>query len=211
MKPAMPTAARIWRAACLPALALAAGAAPTSARTVEYLTDLAAIRAAADDQGITGPFSDAPAPGPMPILLDTPQAADHQVIVASAYCQAYKIQNPVSILLQHLITAVDMPVGSETDAPAGPAITLHVRSGTTVLRCMGKSDLEAICKNRVRITADASFTRPDGTEARVPLTAQVERDGRVGGFCGNIARYTGIVTREAGIELIRQARAAAGA
>ena len=45
----------------------------------------------------------------------------------------------------------------------------------------------------------------DGTVVKVPLVTQVEREGRVGGFCGNIARYTGIVTREAGIDLIRQA------
>jgi hypothetical protein len=41
----------------------------------------------------------------------------------------------------------------------------------------------------------------------VPLVAEVEREGRVGGFCGNIAWCTGIVTREAAISLIEQVRA----
>jgi hypothetical protein len=62
----------------------------------------------------------------------------------------------------------------------------------------------------LRISAEAIVTQPDGTVVTTPLVAQVERLGRVGGFCGNIAQYAGIVTREAGIDLIRQARLAAG-
>ena len=179
------------------------------ARTVEYLHDMAAIQAAAADQGIPGPFSQAPVPGQSAITLETPAAADHRVIVASVYCQAYHIENPGSALLQDLVTAAN---GAQPGpgAPAGPAVLLRVLSGSTLLRCMGKSDIAAMCKNRVRITAEASVTRPDGSTVKTPLVAQIERDGRVGGFCGNIARYTGIVTREAAIDLIRQARATAG-
>lgn len=185
------------------------GSSTALARTVEYLDDLAAIQAAAADQGIAGPFSQAPAPGQSAITLETPAAADHRVIVASVYCQAYHIENPVSALLQDLVTAANgaRPEGAAT---AEPAVLLRVLSGSTLLRCMGKNDLAAMCKNRVRITAEASIARPDGSIVKLPLVAQVERDGRVGGFCGNIARYTGIVTREAAIDLIRQARAAAG-
>ncbi|MBU0555081.1 MAG: hypothetical protein KKD64_07340 [Alphaproteobacteria bacterium] len=178
---------------------LAVSAAPALARTVEYLDDLAAIRAAADDQGIQGPFSDQPGPGTVRIALETPKAADHRVIVASVYCQAYGIDNPVSTLLQDLVRA-SAPLAEDT-----PALTLRILSSSTVLRCFGKSDLEIKCKNRVRITAEASFLQGDGKAVKMPLVAQVEREGRVGGFCGNIARYTGIVTREAGIDLIRQA------
>jgi hypothetical protein len=178
---------------------LAVSAAPALARTVEYLDDLAAIKAAADDQGIQGPFSDKPGPGPMRIALETPKAADHRVIVASVYCQAYGIDNPVSTLLEDLITA-SAPVAEDA-----PVLTLRILSSSTVLRCFGKSDLALNCKNRVRIAAEASFVQRDGKAVKMPLVAQVEREGRVGGFCGNIARYTGIVTREAGIDLVRQA------
>jgi hypothetical protein len=76
---------------------------------------------------------------------------------------------------------------------------------------MGKSDLEMICKTRVRISAEANFVGEDGAAGRIPVVSQIEREGRVGGFCGNIARFTGIVTREAGIDLISHARKAAGA
>lgn len=181
-----------------------------AARTVEFLDDMAAIRTAADDQGIPGPFSDVPVPGGPPIALETPTAADHRVIVASVYCQAYKIENPVSVLLQKLVAKAN-----EIQFPAGGGagvspLSLRILSGSTVLRCMAKNDFQATCRNRVRITAEASLQRPDGSISKTPLVAQVERDGRVGGFCGNIARYTGIVTREAGIELIRQARGSLG-
>jgi len=184
------------------AVSIAVIAAPAVARSVEYLDDLAEIKAAADDQGIQGPFSDKLRPGSVRVALETPKAADHRVIVASVYCQAYGIDNPVSILLQDLVKAA-APV--EVSAPV---MSLRVLSSSTVLRCLGKSDLEVKCKNRVRIDAEASFTKVDGTAVKIPLSSQVEREGRVGGFCGNIARYTGIVTREAGIELIRQAQKA---
>jgi len=190
----------------LPCALLLAGvalAAPAAARTVEYLDDMAAIKAAADDQGIQGPFAEKPGPGAVRIALETPKAADHRVTVASVYCQAYGIDNPVSVLLQDLVTAT-----APTGGGNAPAMTLRILSSSTVLRCLGKNDLEVKCKNRVRITAEASVTKADGSVAKTPVVAQVEREGRVGGFCGNIARYTGIVTREAGIDLIRQAQAA---
>lgn len=181
-------------------------AASAEGRTVEYIYDAATIRAAVDNQGISGPISEAPGPGSARIILETPAAADHRVIVASQYCQAYHIDNRVSVLLENLVAAANRtePAAAGTDGRRN--ISLRIVSASTLLRCMGKSDVETLCKNRVRITAQASFTRSDGSIAKAPIVAQVERDGRVGGFCGNIARYTGIVTREAGIELIRQAR-----
>lgn len=177
------------------------------ARTVEFLSDLAAVRAAADDQGIPGPFSVAPSPDGTVIAFEAATAADHRVIIASNYCQAYHIKNPVSVLLQDLAASANQAGTQKIEPIRKSNISIRLLSGSTVLRCMGKSDLATICKNRVRITAEASITRADGSTAHAPLVAQVEREGRVGGFCGNIARYTGIVTREAGIELIRQARA----
>jgi len=177
------------------------------ARSVVYLNDLTAIEAAAADQGIPGPFSQAPAVGGTTIALEGASAADHRVIVASNYCQAYHIENPVSVLLQDLVTAANGGADGKIGSAGKPSVTLRLLSGSTVLRCMGKSDLATICKNRVRITAEARVTRADGSVAQAPLVAQVEREGRVGGFCGNIARYTGIVTREAAIDLLRQAQA----
>lgn len=189
------------------AAALAVGVPGTVvARTVEYLSDLATIKAAADDQGIAGPFSEPPSSDGPAVELSAVTAADHRVIVASNYCQAYHIENPVSILLQNLTADMNRAGVPGDLATRKPSVSLRLISGSTVLRCMGKSDLATMCKNRVRITAEASVTHPDGSVATVPLVAQVEREGRVGGFCGNIARYTGIVTREAVIDLIRQAR-----
>lgn len=180
----------------------------SGARTVPYLHEMKAIHAAAQDQGIAGPFSEAPVSDGSTIVLTTPAAADHRVVIASVYCKAYRIDNPVSILLRDLVTSANG--GQSADAATdGPSIlSLRIISGSTVLRCMGKNDFETICQNRVRITAEVSSTRSDGTIAKIPVTSQTEREGRVGGFCGNIARYTGIVTREAAIDLISQARKA---
>lgn len=200
------------RAACTMAFALAGmtAAGPSVARTVEYLDDMSAIRAAAEDQGISGDLSEPPGPGAASIVLEGATAADHRVIVASIFCQAYKIDNPVSTLLERLVARANGDQAGPGIATDRPSIALRVLSGSTVLRCMSKTDLEATCRNRVRIAAEVHVTRPDGSVATTPIVAQIERDGRVGGFCGNIARYTGIVSREAGIELIRQARAASG-
>lgn len=209
----MPPSARRYavplRAASIVVAALLGVSLPSSvvARSVEYLSDLTAIEAAAADQGISGPFSQAPAVGGITIALDGASAADHRVIVASNYCQAYHIENPVSVLLQDLVKTANGGADGKTGSTAKPSVTLRLLSGSTVLRCMGKSDLATICKNRVRITAEASVIHADGSIAQAPLVAQVEREGRVGGFCGNIARYTGIVTREAAIDLLRQAQA----
>lgn len=94
--------------------------------------------------------------------------------------------------------------------PGGkPVVKVSVLSGSTLLRCMGKTDLATTFKNRVRITAEASVTRVDGSVTHAPLVAEMEREGRVGGFCGNIACYTGIITREAAIDLLAKARALA--
>lgn len=185
-------------------LAMTSGV-PANARTVEYLTDMTAIEAAAADQGIAGPFSPAPGPGPT-IALETPTVADHRVITASLYCQAYHIENPVSVLLQGLVASTKLSQSVAAGTATAPDVLLRLVSGSTLLRCMSKSDIQTACKNRVRLTAEAIVTKRDGSVVKTPLVAQVERAGRVGGFCGNIARYTGIVTREAAIDLIGQAR-----
>jgi hypothetical protein len=126
------------------------------------------------------------------------------VTVVSVYCQAYGIDNPVSLLLADLLGPP--PAGSSSSAPAGTdgAVVMKMTAGSSVLRCVGKSDVEVLCMNRVRLTAEVRMPGADGSTNTRTLVAQVERKGRVGGFCGNIARYTGIVTREAAFDLLRQ-------
>ena len=177
------------------------------ARIVEYLTDPAAIDAAALDQGIEGPFAPAPSRHAANIALEKPSAADHRVTVVSIYCQAYKIENPVSVLIQDLLVGADND-GKLAEAGNSDAdITIRMVKASTLLRCFTSNDLDTLCKNNVKITAEANFRNSDGTLTQLPLFVTVERKGRVGGFCGNIARYTGIVTREAAITLVDQALA----
>ena len=189
-------------------MVLAVAASPADARIVEYLNDRALIDAAATDQGIEGPFADPPLREAMNIALDTPAAADHQAIIASIYCQTYKIWNPVSVLMNQLAVQADND-GKLVDASSGQAdIVIRLLKGSTVLRCLTTNDFDNLCRNTVRISAEATFEKTNGTLTTVPITAEVERKGRVGGFCGHIARYTGIVTREAGIALLNKALAA---
>lgn len=186
-----------------PTLAMASAmfgpAAPALARTVDYSLNKSTIEAAALDQGIEGPFSDAPAPGTHLLTLENPMAADHSVKIVSVYCQAYKMDNPISALMSQLLPPAPTPVSS---LPA-----LRLIRGSTLLRCLGNGEFKNICKNEVKLTAELRFQASDGTTIMRSIVASVEREGRVGGFCGNMARYTAIVGREAGIELLRKADA----
>ena len=188
-------------------MALAVSANPAGARIVEYLTDRAMIDVAAADQGIEGPFADPPLREAINIALEAPVAADHQAIIAGIYCQAYKIRNPVSVLMNALAVQADND-GKLVEASSGQAdIVIRLLKGSTVLRCLTTNDFDNRCRNTVRISAEAIFKKTDGTQTTLPITAEVERKGRVGGFCGHIARYTGIVTREAGVALLDKALA----
>ncbi len=180
---------------------------PADARVVEYDLDKAAIEAAAQEQGIDGPFSDNPAGTPYPIWLEAGQAADHDVKILSIYCQAYKVENPISTLMGKLVApAVAQGEGLPQTGPRS-GLTIRMKSGLGLFRCLGSGELKVACKNEVRLTAEAVFQSGDGKEMSVPLAVRVERNGRVGGFCGHMARFTSIVSREAGIQLIAQARA----
>lgn len=179
--------------------AMLAPQAPALARTVDYNLDKPAIEAAALDQGIEGPFSDAPARGASPLTLDNSTVADHRVVIASVYCQGYKMDNPVSTLMSQLLP----PATAGSSSP-----TLRLTRGSTLLRCLGNGEFKNICKNEVKLTAELRFLAADGVMMVRPIVASVEREGRVGGFCGNMARYTAIVGREAGLELLRKADAA---
>lgn len=181
------------------ASAMLAPAVPAIARTVDYTIDKPAIEAAALDQGIEGPFSDTPVPGALPITLENPTGADHNVKIVSVYCQAYKMDNPVSALMSQLLPPAP--------APAASTPALRLIRGSTLLRCLGNGEFKNICKNEVKLTAELRFQTADGSTTVRPIVASVEREGRVGGFCGNMARYTAIVGREAAIELIRKASA----
>lgn len=176
-----------------------ATASPSSSRVVDYNLDKAAIESAAQDQGIQGPFSDLPDAAAYPFTLENAAAADHMVKIVSIYCQAYKMDNPISALMQHLLPST--PAGV-----SGPA--LRVTKGSTLLRCLGSGEFKNICKNEVKLSAELRFQLADGTPVTRPISVNVEREGRVGGFCGNMARYTAIVSREAGIELLNKASAA---
>jgi hypothetical protein len=196
--------------ACAAAILLAGFSSGAQARVVEYLDDLEEIELAAQDQGIEGPFSPAPGAG-LPVLdLENAAAADHRATIASVYCRAYKVDNPVSELLTKLVQAANgnLVPGDVSPGQDGSTASIAIDKAATLMRCFSVKELKALCKARVRISASMNWTDGAGAAQSVPLNVEVEREGRVGGFCGHIARFIGIVSREAGIAMIDEARAA---
>ena len=84
---------------------LAVLAAPAHARTIEYCLDLAAIEAAAADQGIEGPFSPQPSLGKLTIALVVDPSINHIMKNLSIYCDVYKVENPLGQLMQSLVAS----------------------------------------------------------------------------------------------------------
>ncbi len=191
--------------ALIAGVALALLAAPALARSIDYSIDLQAIQAAADDQGIEGPFSPDPSRGARNLGLVTAPAVDHVMKNVSIYCEAYKVDNPISVLMRKLVTEYDddgvLAEADTTDAD----VTLHLTKAVSLHRCLGESDFKTFCKNRTSLSGHVAFRGKNGSLQSAPIAVQVERAGRVGMFCGNLGRFTGIVSREAGIAFLAEA------
>lgn len=197
--------------ALIAGVALALLAAPASARSIDYSIDLQAIQAAANDQGIEGPFSPDPSRGIRNIGLVVTPGVDHVMKNVSIYCEAYKVDNPISVLMRKLVTAYDDDgVLAEADATDAD-LTVHLTKALSLHRCLGESDFKGFCKNRTSLSGHVAFRTKDGSLQSAPIAVQVERTGRVGMFCGNLGRYTGIVSREAGIAFLAEATRLSGA
>ncbi|RJF94061.1 hypothetical protein D3876_07305 [Sphingomonas cavernae] len=174
------------------------------ARTVDYQIDAATLEKVAKDQ-LDGPMSPAPARGDMDLAFVADPATDHVAISAGMGCSAWKIENPVGQMLKPLLTAWDRD-GALSDAGTAGVVTLRLNRASSLNRCVQLEEFDETCIARVRLAGTIAYVGEDGATRELPVAANIERSGSIGAFCSNLARFIGIVSREAGIALIDDAR-----
>lgn len=196
---------RLRAGAALAALTLGLAAVAANARTVDYSLNHAALEQAAVQQHI-GQISPPPARGDIDLAFAADPGTDHVTLALGNHCSAYKVENPVSAMLRTLVVSWDR---DGTLAPSGTTGVAFMRltKASSYNRCVQLKETDGRCITRVRLAGTISVDGASGAARSFPIAADVEKSGTVGGFCGNIARFIGIVSREAGIALIADARA----
>lgn len=149
-------------------------------------------------------ISPAPPRASVDIAVEALPEADHQSLALGNYCSAYKLWNPVGLMLGRLAAEADRD-GSPGAGAGQPLLTVRLTSARSFRRCVEVSEYNTRCITRVTLSGEAVHRAADGAERRVPIDAQVERDSSVAGFCGGIARALGVVSRQAGQELLAKA------
>ncbi|MGH6808336.1 MAG: hypothetical protein ACREEJ_16080, partial [Ensifer adhaerens] len=197
-------AQRSWTAAALVVLVLGSVAVAAHARTVDYSLDQAALDQAAAEQRV-GQVSLSPSRGDLDLAFSADPGTDHVTLALGNHCSAYKVENPVSQMLRALITSWDRD-GTLAEPGGVGVAAIRLTKASSYNRCVMLKETDGRCITRVKLAGTVSLDVGDGVARSFPIAADVEKSGTVGGFCGNIARFIGIVSREAGIELIADAR-----
>lgn len=183
-------------------LALAALAAmPASAREVDVarLTPDGFVKDAANLKiAVTAPA----APGPYALTVTAAPATDHETLRLGLYCSAYQVRTPMTAILKL--------VAAEASLAAGPVLAVSVTGARSMSRCVELKEYNVRCITRVTVTGEATLPAlGDAAPGRAPLSVTVERDASVGGFCEDISRGIGVVSREAAQQFLAAAIAAA--
>lgn len=169
-------------------------------RIVNYAVDeVAAVRDAAE-QGVA--LAPIPARGTRHLAVRIAPAVDHEVLRVGIACSAWKVQNPMSALLQRFLTAFDRdgaPASSLTPA-AGMLVT--VDRARTLSRCVGTGEMRTTCITRVSIDGT---TMLHGETAR-PFRVEREEAAKGVGVCAGLARGIGLVSRQAAGALVDELR-----
>jgi hypothetical protein len=179
---------------------------PSGTRAVDYVALTPAETAAIATDLKIRDIRPGPERAPLDIAVEALPEADHQSLVLGNYCSAYKLWNPVSLMLGQLAFEADRD-GTPGAAAGQPLLTVRLTGARSFRRCVEVSEANIRCITRVTLSGEAVHRAADGAERRVPVDAQVERDSSVGGFCGGIARALGVVSRQAGQELLAKALA----
>lgn len=177
---------------------------PSGTRAVDYAALTPAETAAIATDLKIRDISPGPARATIDIVGETLPEADRQSLALGNYCSAYKLWNPVSLMLGQLASEADRD-GTPGGGAGQPLLTVRVTAARSFRRCVEISEANTRCITRVSLSGEAVHRAADGSERRVPIESQVERDSSVAGFCGGIARALGVVTRQAGQDLIEKA------
>lgn len=177
---------------------------PSGSRAIDYaaLTP-AEVASIADDLKMRD-ISPAPPRASVDIAVEALPQADHQSLALGNYCSGYKLWNPVGLMLGTVAAETDRDGTPGADA-GQPLLTVRLVSARSFRRCVEIAEYNVRCITRVTLSGEAVHRAAEGTERRAPVDVQVERDSSVGGFCGGIARALGVVSRQAGLELIAKA------
>ena len=191
---------------CVAGFAAALAAAftvPAAARVVDYAAlGSGNFAAEAANLKIT-PISAAPIRGNREITTEIADGVDHEVLTLGNYCSAYKVENPMAAMLRLLFAEAGRDGSS---AAIAEPLRIKVVAARSNQRCVEIKEYNVRCIARVTITGEGEVGN-----RKFPLKVSVERDSSVGGFCEDRSRGVGIISREAGLQFLAAARAAADA
>ena len=167
-------------------------------RVVDYTIDEATAAHDAIEQGV--PLAPVPARGDAHVAVQIAPEVDHQVVRVGIFCSAWKVQNPISILIQRFLAAWDRD-GAPSSSPSGPAdLLVKVDRASTLSRCVGTGELKTTCITRVSI--DGSIARK--SEAARAFHVEREEATKGIGACAGLTRGIALVSRDAASALIGQ-------
>lgn len=183
-------------------------AAPAAARSVDYVALTPANFAAQAAEFKVAPISEPPARSPRTVTGEVAAAVDHEVLTLGNYCSAYKVDNPMSVLMKQLFTEAR----HDPTTPATlPPLKIIVDAARSNQRCIEIKEYNNRCIARVTITGRGETTDAAGIARSFPLKVVVERDSSVGGFCEGRAQGLAIISREAGQQFVAAGLTAAAA
>jgi hypothetical protein len=183
-------------------------AAPAAARSVDYVALTPANFALQAAEFKVAPISEPPVRSPRLVSGKVVAGVDHEVLTLGNYCSAYKVDNPMSVLMQQLFAEASHDPATPATLPPLKIIVDAARSNQ---RCIEIKEYNNRCIARVTITGRGETTDTAGVARSFPLKVSVERDSSVGGFCEGRAQGLAVIGREAGQQFVAAALAAAAA
>lgn len=179
-------------------------ATPIAARVIDYSADDTAMLKDAAELKIQ-PISEPLKRGERDIELVVSPDVDHIATALGMYCSAYKVENPISRILRRMATDWDRDGTLDNSSQKISRATLRIKNARSYRRCVELKEANVRCLTRVAIMAEVEVSNAEGVVRQAAIAADVERDASVSGICGNLARGIGVVSREAGIALIKDA------
>jgi len=180
--------------AVLPAavLAFATGGTAQAARVVEYPKNEATWKAWATEQGVQ--LKEA-LPAASKIRLSLSKSLDHEVIRAGIACSAWRIENPMTQLVEKTFADWDMLVND-----GAPAADVFIDFASTISRCISTGEMKATCVTRVTLKGSVR----QGSQSPVPISVAIESPTRGIGVCAGLTRGIGLVARNATFAFIEK-------
>lgn len=181
-------------------------AAPAAARVVDY--DRADAQFAEDAFKLeVSEVAKLPGRGSVDVVVDAAPRLDHRLKILSISCKLYKVDNPLSRMVERTLAAWDRD-GSVT-AQAGPGdaatlIRLRFDGAASTIRCVAQDEFTWRCLTRTSINAIATVEERGRGPRSEAIAVEVEQEQSIGGVCGGLARGAGLSGRAASVELVER-------